>query len=93
MKYRKKPVIIEAVQYDGFNKSEIEKFVGRQLGEYVNDAAWQAGAAAPVRCLFIPTSVGNVEVRHGDYIIKSVIGEFYSCKPDLFERTYEPVTK
>lgn len=93
MKYRKKPAIIEAVQYDGFNKNEIEKFVGGQLGEYVDDAIWQAGAWHPVRFLIIPTLEGNMEVRPSDYIIKGVKGEFYPCEPDIFEQTYEPVTE
>lgn len=93
MKYRKKPVVIEAVQYDGLNKDEIEKFVGRQLGEYIiDDTAWQVGAARPISKLVIPTLEGNMDAIMGDYIIKGVKGEFYPCKPDIFEQTYEKVS-
>lgn len=92
MKFRKKPVVIEAVQYDGFNKDEIDEFVGRQLGEYViSDAAWQVGAARPITKLVIPTLEGNMDAIMGDYIIKGVKGEFYPCKSDIFEQTYNRI--
>lgn len=85
MKYRKKPVEIEAVQFD------YEKWVYMRHTAYpmVNgDVAPDGGMMAtnPV----IKTLEGDMKVSDGDYIIKGVHGEFYPCKPDIFEETYEP---
>jgi hypothetical protein len=78
--YRKKPVVIEAVQFTGFNAVELMRFCGDSVGEiYDNDAA------------FINTLEGRMRASVGDYIIKGVNGEFYPCKPDIFEKTYELV--
>jgi len=75
-RYRKKPVEIEAVQFNG-NFDEIEQFVG-------GDAAFQQGE------LIVATLEGPLRARTFDYIIKGVNGEFYPCKPDIFAKTYEP---
>ena len=80
MKYRKKPVVVEAVQYDGTNKVEIQKFMKQYL-----DIIESTGQ------LIIPTLEGNHFASIGDMIIKGVHGEFYPCKPDIFEKTYELV--
>ena len=82
-KYRKKPVVIEATQYQGTEKSanEIKKdcpnanYLGSE-GHYF---------------LIIPTLEGDMRAEEGDWIIKGVKGEFYPCKPDIFEATYEKV--
>ena len=76
-RYRKKPVVIEAVQWTGDNKVEIQKFMGR----YLDGGAMQN--------LIVPTLEGPLIATKGDYIIKGVHGEFYPCKPDIFEQTYE----
>lgn len=78
MKYRKKPVVVEAVQYNGKNKVEIQLFMNMYLDEVYKG-------------LRIPTYEGYVFASVGDYIIKGVEGEFYPCKPDIFEKTYEMV--
>ena len=78
MKYRKKPVIIEAVQWKNGNFDEIEKFVG-------GDAEFRKGIG-----LVVATLEGPLHASEGDWIIKGVKGEFYPCKPDIFEVTYEP---
>ena len=78
-KYRKKPVVIEAVQFIG-NFDEIEKFVG-------GDAEFRDGK------LLVATLEGPLWASNFDYIIKGVKGEFYPCKPDIFEETYEKVTE
>ena len=75
-RYRKKPVLIEAVQYNGENKVEVQLFMGKYLDECV-------------RGLKIPTLEGDMFASAGDFIIKGVAGEFYPCKPDIFEQTYE----
>ena len=91
MKYRKKPVIIEAVQWTGLNLEEIKAFVGDALQYEIFDAAWKAGVAAPKVEMKIKTLEGEMNVSEGDYVIKGVNGEFYPCKPDVFEKTYEIV--
>lgn len=83
--YRKKPVTIEAVQFDGLNPTEIKDFAGEncEVEIYDNDVT------PPVAHIIIHTLEGDMEVSKGDYVIKGVKGEFYPCKPDIFERTYE----
>jgi len=82
-KYRKLPVVIEALKYeDTFTfVLKIEDWVGS-----VTDPIW----ILPGECI-IRTLEGNMKVSEGDYIIKGIHGEFYPCKPDIFEKTYEEV--
>lgn len=91
MKYRKKPVVIEAIQWTGLNLEEIKAFVGESLEyEYdIIDTAWKAGIGAPCVNMKIKTLEGDMYADKGDYVIKGVNGEFYPCKPDIFEKTYE----
>lgn len=77
LQYRKKPVIIEAVQFIG-NFDEIERFVG-------GDAELRDGE------LIVATLEGPLRAAPNDWIIKGIKGEFYPCKPDIFEATYEVV--
>lgn len=77
-KYRKKPVVVEAIQYDGKNIEAIEQFAGYEAMD--KDGT-----------LFIRTLENRrLQADAGDWIIKGVKGEFYPCKPDIFEATYEP---
>lgn len=78
-KYKKKPVVIEALQWTG-NVSEMESFC---------PTAELIGIPKPALC--IPTLEGEHTATEGDYIIKGVKGEFYPCKPDIFHMTYEEV--
>lgn len=90
MKYRKKPVVIDAVQFNGRNVGEIEVFIGNKLKTRIfSDAAYEAGVAAPLFEIDIETLEGVMTALPNDYIIKGVKGEFYPCKPDVFEQTYE----
>lgn len=90
MKYVKKPVVIEAVQWTGLNLREIKSFAGESLEYEIYDAAWQAGVGVPPQVhMVIKTLEGEMKVSEGDYIIKGVHGEFYPCKPDIFSETYE----
>ena len=91
MKYRKKPVVIEAVQWNGCNLEEIKELVGDSLIYEISDAAWKVGKGAPAVYMEIKTLEGNHKCSIGDYIIKGVQGEFYPCKPDIFMQTYELV--
>ena len=80
-KYRKKPVVVEAVQWTGQNSLEIEDFLGRW--------PWYYGYSPEL--VMIDTLEGVMSANIGDWIIKGVNGEFYPCKPDIFEKTYERV--
>ena len=79
MKYRKKPVEVEAIHYDGFHTGELNDFCGEYFFEPVGGNP------------FIRTLEGDMTISKGDYVIKGVNGEFYPCKPDIFEKTYEQV--
>ena len=80
-KFRKKPVVIEAIQWDGKNVREIQDFISRDNIAY---------KPHPVNEIYIPTLEGVMTASKGDWIICGVKGEFYPCKPDIFEATYEP---
>lgn len=82
MKYRKKPIVIDAMQF----QDDVDVLIA--LGDLGLD---------PVKVdysenvLIIDTLEGTMKVSIGDFIIKGVKGEFYPCKPDIFEATYEKV--
>ena len=78
MKYRKKPVVIEAVQWTGNNLPDIIPFAKEAIDK------WDGTD------LYINTLEGTMTASVNDYIIKGIKGEFYPCKPDIFEQTYEP---
>jgi hypothetical protein len=78
-KFRKKPVVIEAVQLKLLNFDEVETFVGGDIGKN------EKGETV------IATLEGAMICSLNDWIIKGVNGEFYPCKPDIFEKTYESV--
>jgi hypothetical protein len=89
-KYRKKPVVIEAIQFNNLNRKEIETFVGKELLHQIeSDTAYEAGAAPPMSSLTIPTLEGDMKAITGDWVIKGIAGEFYPCKNEIFEKTYE----
>lgn len=81
-KFRKKPVVIEAVQ---ITNSTFD-------APHPNDEHVPGVIYDPRRKIaFIRTLEGTMQANLGDWIIKGVKGEFYPCKPDIFEATYEPV--
>ena len=77
--YRKKPVVIEAVQFTGNNVDEILEFA---KGSFNNPSTSE---------IVIPTLEDNMILSIEDYVIKGVNGEFYPCKPDIFDKTYEEI--
>ena len=83
-KYRKKPVEVEAVQFDG--KTESIEWISQQLSV-------DARLLKSSERLIIETSKGIKKVAIGDYIIKDINGELNTCKPDIFQKTYEEVEK
>ena len=80
MKYRKKPVIVEAIQYRGVYTDEVRDFFGGARHRF-----------DPAQGILIPTLEGTMTADQFDWIIKGVEGEFYPCKPNIFEATYELV--
>jgi hypothetical protein len=96
MQYRKIPITIEAIQFNNLNKEEIEAFVGRELvWTLESETAYIAGIAPPVSSLTIETKEGFMKAFPGDWIIKEPFPtgdrDFYPCKADIFNQTYEPV--
>ena len=82
--YRKKPVTVDAVQFNG-DFQVIEDFFG-------GDGPWEGGYDADTSWLIIHTWEGDMKATLGDWIIRGVKGEYYPCKPDIFEATYERVS-
>ncbi len=87
-KYRKKPVVIEAWQ---FTKNNYEQGAPRFIKEGKDFITLWSQCAGEVIGGEIKTLEGTMQVDQDDYIIKGVKGEFYPCKPDIFEMTYEAV--
>ena len=79
MKFRKKPVVIEAFRW---MHDEVPDWWKEMKNLFIH---------VPTGEVMISTLEGNVTAQPGDYIIKGVKGELYPCKPDIFEMTYEKV--
>lgn len=79
MFYKKKPVVIEAIQYIGDNRKEITSFTNNEAFEVINHE------------MIICTLEGDLEVSVNDWVIRGIAGEFYPCKPDIFKATYDLV--
>ena len=85
-KYRKKPVVIEAIKWDG--KEDTYREITELLAP---DYPGRIAVGAGDKHLYIDTLEGTHEAKIGDYIIRGIKGEVYPCKPDIFEQTYEEV--
>jgi hypothetical protein len=90
VRYRKKPVIIDAFQFTGGPDQKedpewiVEAIKNKTVGVYsMNENG--------ICKLEIQTLEGTMAANVGDYVIKGIEGEIYPCKPDIFEKTYEPV--
>ena len=92
-RYRTKPCEIEAIQWNGTNLEEIKDFVGNSLIFDICDIAWEVGRGRPFVFMKIRTLEGDMQANVGDYIFKGLRGEFYPCKPDVFEKKYEIITE
>jgi hypothetical protein len=79
--YTKKPITIQAIQYNGENINEITDFIGvENINFYESESS---------KNWYIKTLEGNMMVSNGDYVIRGIKGEFYPCKSDIFEMTYD----
>lgn len=92
MKYRKKPVVIEAIRLTTDNFDVVCDFMGgtpvpKHNPDFGIDE--NGNTNEPYLGVYIETLEGKMLANYGDYIIKGVNGEFYPCKPDIFEKTYD----
>lgn len=87
-KYRKKPVVIKAIQFNGFD--DYMKIV-ELIKESGNTLSPEELVEYRTPLMLINTLEGTMVANPGDYVIKGVNDEFYPCKPDIFEATYEKV--
>jgi len=91
-KYRKKPVVVEAITFD-----ELVRYGFANGANVVNGMPWSFQyAGKPIThenddCYLIPTQEGTMKFNRGDMLITGVAGEIYPCKPDIFAATYERV--
>jgi len=83
MKYIKKPIEIEAIQFTGNNFDEIKSFT--------NNLAYRICSPFKNYCC-IPTLEGDHMAKEGDYIIKGIEGEFYPCDEEIFKKTYDKIS-
>lgn len=87
-KFLKKPVIIEAKQFN--NVDDYLKIVA-WMKEYGNTSAIANEVEYRTPIMLIPTLEGTMSASPGDWIIRGIKGEFYPCKPDIFEQIYEEI--
>ena len=81
---KKKPVVIQAVQWNGYNIDEITSFTE-------NNARFITADNGDIPVLFIKTLEGDMRAQIGDYILRGIRGEFYPCDRSIFEEVYEVV--
>ena len=81
-KYVKKPIPITAIQWTGDNAMELAEFTNGKCKFTVGEPS-----------IVIPTLEGDMKANAGDYIVRGVEGEFYPCRQDIFEKTYEKISE
>ena len=79
-RYKKRPVVVDAIRFKPEKYVEVNQFLLEH--EVVNKAFWK------IDHLIIETLEGNMRCKDGDWLIIGVAGELYSCRPDIFEKTY-----
>lgn len=89
MKYTKKPIEIEAIQYTGHNINKLHTW---SLGKIIESPVVEPSEDNPTGAYIqIKTLEGTMIGIVGDYIVKGIKGEFYPCKPDIFYLTYDKI--
>jgi hypothetical protein len=86
--YRKQPIEIKAIQFDGTNEVDIELFMkesNEQTGNLIGSTSGEDDD------LYIETIEGVLHISQDDFVIRGIKGEFYPCRPDIFYETYELV--
>ena len=87
-KFKKKPVIVRAIQFTDKEKNRVCNEIN-EVKQSVQPSKTKEGSP----CLIIPTLEGEMTANIGDWIIEGIKGELYPCKPDIFEATYEEVAE
>jgi len=82
-KYRKKPIVIDAIQWDGTEDMAFEIATNDDFQGMMDFKTGEFGG------FYIDTLEGRMKVSPNDYVIRGIKGEYYPCKPDIFELTYE----
>lgn len=88
MRYRKRPVVVDAIQWTGSNDDEIRAFIGGATHYFGAD--WR-NVEDPQRFFVIRTREGDMMLEQGNWLIRGVRGELYPCRQDVFAATYERV--
>ncbi|MAK64730.1 MAG: hypothetical protein CMF75_08360 [Maricaulis sp.] len=88
-RYRKKPVEVEAMRLTEASRNTVMNWM---ICGGAKPRLRRAPGQAELRQVLVPTLEGNMAADMGDWIIKGVAGEFYPCKPEIFEQTYELVS-
>lgn len=89
-KYRKKPVEIDAVQ---LHMSNMEPLIEQMRRDGYEVESFSQPPMRAISGIKIKTLEGVMQANFGDWIIKGVQGEYYPCKPDIFEKTYDLVSE
>jgi hypothetical protein len=89
MKFRKKPVVVEAMQFMGGRRGAYE--IVRWANSPNVESLYLSLEPDAATLIIIQTPEGQLSAAKGDWVIKGINGEFYPCKPDIFEKTYERV--
>lgn len=93
MRYRKKPVEIEARRYEPHARNDWKQAAA--LGQWCGGTFYPGSPSGPIGdgypYIAIETLEGTMKASPGDWIIRGIQGEFYPVKPDIFEATYEPI--
>jgi hypothetical protein len=90
--FKKKPVVIEAVQWTGNNLQEVLEFTGKHPNFdkwFSSFEEYERHVRHDGQSFHVITLEGTMRAAPNDWIIKGVNGEFYPCKPDIFEKTYD----
>lgn len=90
-RFVKKPVVIQAIRWDGNNVRELSEFMGEKLSNGTLKRKFEIYGDTSNPDLVIFTLERDYHAAVGDWIIRGVQGEFYPCKPDIFEQTYEEI--
>lgn len=92
MKYRKKPVVVDAIQYTGTNLKEVLEFTGKHPKWhewFVDFDGYQEYVRQDRNVFKLITLEGTMEAHPGDWIIRGIMGEHYPCKDEIFRKTYD----
>ena len=89
-KFVKRPIVVNAVKYDGTNGNEIVQYANEML-QFQSYTTEECYVDDKTNNLYVQSMEGTMRALVGDYIIQGPFGEFYPCKPDIFDATYSEI--